>query len=1173
MANKKLSQLTTKGSLSDTDIIPIVDNVGTKKVTAATVKTYATSGLSTVATSGDYNDLVNTPPIPATTSDLTNDSGFITSNVSADIIPTTDNVVDLGSPTNRFRHLYVGPGTIYIGDIKLTNLNGKLDAKKVINPGEENEEEDETDSDAFSDIRGGGAELGNYSFNGNILQADEATIKTNDGDLTLESDSDVFVKSSGGNRQWKFNNLGGIELPGVEGSNYNIGETEGGLQLSSGYDFYINTNTNAGTNRTWSFQANGDLKLPTGGDIVDATGTSVLGGGGSGPSTYIDNGDSQVNIPTSNGPVLINVNDEKEWQFLADGSLMFPDGTVQTTAYVTGQQYGYINQFVHSSTDNVDMEAVAVDSDGNSYVSYSYYNNSESKRYGGIVKLDSTGGVLWNNTLASLNTNGQYPKIASLEYITANATSFLVTIGTYYDNNINKDRGFMWFINPADGSVGSMFDTETSADVPVNIKDAVFGADASNQAFAVVVGDTYDETLSKTFTPLTGSGLNKLVVSWSEFNTSSVQAGENIYYTVGGNYQIRLNAFDTVATLDGTGDGLYLQVRTNQDGTYSILRVNGYSGVIGSWGNPVNVRVLGSNLGGVDGVNDLTFDLDYTALQNNSNNVEGWASNIQGTAISDVVGFGWGDKDWSTEIGNTLTFNYQLNRQAYIARLGANTWGQSIGSAEYEQLNTVVVDSSGNSYAGGYYWNGSKGSVVIKFDIDGNQQWAVHIDPAANTGNSIMSIDLLSDGNVIVVDEDGCVTKLNSSNGSIIWQVRVDPNNDISWDSDFKGTATPDGNYIFTNYEDDDYTLYVLCLSGTDGSEVWSKRITRNFGGSNGEIQVQDDYDAQYIDCNATSVTIAASTYLYFNNNSTRAGLIINFPVSGENTDGTYGQYIIETVTPGWNTESTTSTSATINVETTPVTLSQASPTASTNTFTMTENAIGETGAGGTGDITFDGNKLSSPATGSGDWPNGVITLAPGDASDSNYADNGQFINIYPTNQYDAPHIHIAPGSGNNSTGDLILGVDNYHIDINHNGSIYVRTDNQNYSWEFDASGNLRLPSGGDIKDSNGNSVVVSSTAEPRFEVYSNTMNIGTSLNRRYAVDTTNTATSIYLPTGPQQGDTFFVADAGGAFATNNLTINRNNMTINGLENDMVLNTNGASIGMFWTGNTWRTYQ
>jgi hypothetical protein len=759
-------------------------------------------------------------------------------------------------------------------------------------------------------------------------------------------------------------------------------------------------------------------------------------------------------------------------QVNTDGSVTFPDGTIQTTAYITPQQYGFINQFIHSTNDNVDMEAVAMDSGGNSYMSYSYYDDNESRRFGGIIKLNSTGSVEWNKNLLSSNTNGEYPKIVSLEHVNVNGTNFLVTIGNYYDNNVDKDRGFTWFINPTDGTVGSMFDIETGSNSSVVLNDAVFGLDAGNQPFAVLVGHTYNEMLQKSFTPLTGSGLNKLVVSWSEYNASNVQPGESIYYTIGGNYQIRLNYFEVGAAPDGQSNGLWLSVSTNQNGTYTILRSNGWSGSIYGWGNPVNVRVLGSQLGGVDGVNDLTFDFNVDALNNNSDNVAGWASNIQGTAISDVVGLGWGDKDWSTEIGNTLSFNYQLNQQAYIARLGSNAWGKSVGDAESERLNTVVVDSNGNSYAGGYYWAGNKGSIVIKYDINGTQQWAVHVDSPNDTGNPITSIDLLSDGNLIAIDEEGIVTKINSSNGNIIWQVRVDPNDDISWDSNFKGTATPNGNYIFTNYEDDDYTLYVMCISGTDGSEVWSKRITRNFGGSDGEIYPQDDYEAQCIDCNDTSVTIAASTYLYFNNNDNYAGLVINFPINGENTNGVYGQYIIESVNPGYNTETTTATSATVNAISSPVTLDNAGPTVSTNTFTMTENVIGASAGPDLGNITFDGSKLSSPAPNSGDFPNGVITMAPGGASSNNFADYGQFINIYPTTAFDSPHIHIAAGNGVNGNGSLILGNDNYHIDVNNNGNIYIKTNNQNHTWTFDNNGNLTLPSGGGINDSSGTSVL-----------------------------------------------------------------------------------------------------
>jgi hypothetical protein len=47
--------------------------------------------------------------------------------VPSSILPTADNAYDLGSATQRFRHLYVGPGTVYIGNAAIkSTLTGNL---------------------------------------------------------------------------------------------------------------------------------------------------------------------------------------------------------------------------------------------------------------------------------------------------------------------------------------------------------------------------------------------------------------------------------------------------------------------------------------------------------------------------------------------------------------------------------------------------------------------------------------------------------------------------------------------------------------------------------------------------------------------------------------------------------------------------------------------------------------------------------------------------------------------------------------------------------------------------------------------------------------------------------------------------------------------------------------
>jgi len=90
------------------------------------------------------------------------------------------------------------------------------------------------------------------------------------------------------------------------------------------------------------------------------------------------------------------------------------------------------------------------------------------------------------------------------------------------------------------------------------------------------------------------------------------------------------------------------------------------------------------------------------------------------------------------------------------------------------------------------------------------------------------------------------------------------------------------------------------------------------------------------------------------------------------------------------------------------------------------------------------------------------------------------------------------------------------------------------------------------------------------FNVFSTAFNANAGEN--YAIDTTASAITATLPASPVQGDAIFFADAGGAYATNNLTVARNGNTIMGAAADKVVSTNAESFGLFWSGIDWRTY-
>jgi hypothetical protein len=86
------------------------------------------------------------------------------------------------------------------------------------------------------------------------------------------------------------------------------------------------------------------------------------------------------------------------------------------------------------------------------------------------------------------------------------------------------------------------------------------------------------------------------------------------------------------------------------------------------------------------------------------------------------------------------------------------------------------------------------------------------------------------------------------------------------------------------------------------------------------------------------------------------------------------------------------------------------------------------------------------------------------------------------------------------------------------------------------------------------------------------TANYTTSDKEGVLADTSGGAFTVTLPATPATGAQCVVADAGGDFGTNNLTVARNGSTISGLAEDLILDISGVSVQFVYNGTTWDVY-
>jgi hypothetical protein len=133
------------------------------------------------------------------------------------------------------------------------------------------------------------------------------------------------------------------------------------------------------------------------------------------------------------------------------------------------------------------------------------------------------------------------------------------------------------------------------------------------------------------------------------------------------------------------------------------------------------------------------------------------------------------------------------NSNALLIKLNNNgdlQWMTGIGgTANNELFRDLVLDSSGNIYATGHEFSGTRyGAFTVKFDSSGNVLWQTSLNIGANILYPIaFSIDRDSSDNVYICghsrdsDFTGFVAKYNSS-GTVLWQRTIKGGNNSNTD-------------------------------------------------------------------------------------------------------------------------------------------------------------------------------------------------------------------------------------------------------------------------------------------------------------------------------------------------------------------------------------------------------
>lgn len=451
-----------------------------------------------------------------------------------------------------------------------------------------------------------------------------------------------------------------------------------------------------------------------------------------------------------------------------------------------------------------------------------------------VVKLNSTGGIVWQNTIGassgesieeiSLTTDGGYILGAgSISGVSGDKTEANIGGNDLWVIKLNETGNIIW-----QNSIGG-----TDADLLISIKQTI------DKGYLIGC-ETYSDVSGDKCTPITGSRdiwILKLdsigIIEWQN--------------ELGG------IEYETISNAQETSDGGYIiggSSNSDISGNKAEINLGSYDyWVIKLGGSPCSVTPpISYGIEWQNTIGGLGDELIYSVDKTPDGGFILGGSSTSGVSI---------DK-------STVNFGVEDYWVVKLDECGNKIWDKSYGGAQSDVLDVVKTTSDGGFILGGYSSSGMSGNKsepliggtdiwVIKINSNGDILWQNTI--GGTSADVLNSINETSDGGFIIGSQstsningdksevcyglnDYWIIKLNSS-GNITWQNTI-AGSSLEWIGDVSQTF--DGGYILIGSSSSGisadktepnmdnpgglthYDMWILKLNNTGGIE-WQNTI------------------------------------------------------------------------------------------------------------------------------------------------------------------------------------------------------------------------------------------------------------------------------------------------------------------------------------------------------------